>query len=68
MRAEDIETLISVGRPEIARDGSRVLGVTPYAVVVWTLGLPKTADETTLWLDRASNATADSPNGPLTWR
>ncbi len=53
---------------EIARDGSRVLGVTPYAVVVWTLGLPKTADETTLWLDRASNATADSPNGPLTWR
>jgi len=53
---------------EIARDGSRVLGVTPNAVVVWTLGLPRTGEETATWLDRTSNATADSPTGPLTWR
>ncbi len=53
---------------EMARDGSRVLGVTPHAVVVWTLQLPASADETETWLDKTTNATADTPSGPLGWR
>jgi hypothetical protein len=53
---------------EMARDGSRVLGVTPQAVVVWTLQLPGAGDETEAWLDKTSNATADTPSGPLGWR
>jgi len=53
---------------EVARDGSRVLGLTQNAVVVWTLDLPRTADDTGVWLDKTTNATADSPNGPLGWR
>jgi hypothetical protein len=52
----------------MARDGSRVLGVTPQAVVVWTLQLPGAGDETEAWLDKTSNATADTPSGPLGWR
>jgi len=53
---------------EMARDGSRVLGLNHEAVVVWTLDLPKTSDETSAWLDKTTNATSDSPTGPLTWR
>jgi hypothetical protein len=52
----------------ISPDGSRVLGLTQQAIVVWTLALPKTAEDTQAWLDKLTNATADSPTGPLGWR
>jgi hypothetical protein len=53
---------------EISPDGRRVLGVTEDAVVVWTLDLPGTADETSSWLDKLTNATVDNPSDPLRWR
>jgi len=53
---------------EISPDGTRVLGLTQHSVVVWTLALPGTLEETASWLDKMTNATADSPSGPLTWR
>jgi hypothetical protein len=56
------------GLVEVARDGARVLGVSDEALVVWTLGLPKTPDETASWLERTTNAVLDTPSGPLSWR
>jgi WD40 repeat protein len=53
---------------QIAPDGTRVVALTQHSVVVWTLALPGTAEETTSWLDKLTNATAGSPSGPLTWR
>ncbi len=53
---------------EIARDGSRILGLTQHSVAVWTLELPGSAEETTTFLDKLTNAIADSPTGPLSWR
>jgi hypothetical protein len=53
---------------EIAPDGSRVLAMTASSLLVWTLDLPTSPDATRAWLDKLTNATADSPNEPLTWR
>jgi hypothetical protein len=53
---------------QISPDGTRVVGLTQHSVVVWTLALPGTQDETATWLDKLTNATAESPTGPLTWR
>ncbi len=53
---------------EISPDGRRVLGLTQHSVVVWTLDLPGSADETATWLDKLTNATADNPSDPLRWR
>ena len=40
----------------------------PVGIAEITLELPKSGDETTTWLDKTTNATADSPSGPLGWR
>ena len=53
---------------EIAPDGSRVAATTANTVLVWTLALPQTADQTRRWLDAITNAVADTPSGPLSWR
>jgi WD40 repeat protein len=53
---------------EIAPDGSHVLATTSQSLLVWTLDLPSSAEATRAWLDKLTNATADSPSEPLTWR
>lgn len=53
---------------EIAPDGTRVLAMTASTLLVWTLDLPASAEATRAWLDKLTNATADSPSEPLTWR
>jgi hypothetical protein len=53
---------------EISPDGTRVVGLTQHSVVVWTLALPGSSEETASWLDKLTNATAETPSGPLTWR
>jgi hypothetical protein len=42
--------------------------MTASTLLVWTLDLPTSADATRAWLDKLTNATADSPSEPLTWR
>lgn len=54
--------------PQISNDGKRVLAKTARALLVWTLELPTTADETVMWLDRMTNAVADSGPGGLGWK
>jgi hypothetical protein len=56
------------GSVEIAPDGSRVMATSSSALLVWTLELPSTAETTATWLDTLTNATADSPVGPLGWQ
>jgi hypothetical protein len=53
---------------EIAPDGSHVLATTSQSLLVWTLDLPSSAEATRAWLDKLTNATADSPIEPLSWR
>ncbi|HSD86948.1 MAG TPA: serine/threonine-protein kinase, partial [Kofleriaceae bacterium] len=53
---------------DVSPDGRRVLAMTAASLLVWTLDLPPTAEATTKWLDKLTNATADSPTEPLGWR
>jgi hypothetical protein len=53
---------------QMSPDGARVVGLTQHSVVVWTLDLPGSAEETASWLDKLTNASAPSPSGPLIWR
>jgi WD40 repeat protein len=52
----------------ISPDSRRVLAMTSQSLLVWTLDLPQTAQETARWLDRLTNATAETPSEPLGWR
>jgi hypothetical protein len=42
--------------------------VTPQGVLVWTLALPQTADDTARWLDTMTDALAEHGPTSLTWR
>jgi len=42
--------------------------MTSQSLLVWTLDLPQTAEATAKWLDRLTNATAETPSEPLGWR
>ncbi|HTL38324.1 MAG TPA: protein kinase [Kofleriaceae bacterium] len=52
----------------ISPDSRRVLAMTSQSLLVWTLDLPQTAEATAKWLDRLTNATAETPSEPLGWR
>ena len=54
--------------PQISTDGRRVLALTARSLLVWSLDLPATADDTVAWLDRMTNAVADSGPGGLGWK
>jgi hypothetical protein len=60
----------SFATPQIARDGRRVLALTPAGLVVWRLDLPESAADTSRWLEAMTNAVVgpDDPSGPLAWR
>jgi len=54
--------------PQISNDGRRILAQSAQNLLVWTLDLPQSPEETAAWLDRMSNATTGTGSKSLGWR
>jgi hypothetical protein len=54
--------------PAVSADGRRVLVQTPQSLLVWSIELPASADDTVRWLDTITNAVEDGSPGGLGWR
>jgi hypothetical protein len=65
---------VAFAAPTISSDGRRVLAMTtrsPTAtrsLLVWSLDLPSTPDDTARWLETLTNAAEDNTPGTLVWR
>jgi hypothetical protein len=59
---------VAFSHPVISPDGRRVLAQTARGLVVWSIDMPATPEDTATWLDAMTNAVDDqSPRG-LGWR
>ena len=54
--------------PAISTDGRHVVAQTGHSLVMWSLELPATLDDTVRWLDAMTNAIDDSSARGLGWR
>jgi len=54
--------------PAISTDGRHVLAQTGHSLVMWSLELPATLDDTVTWLDAMTNAIDDGSARGLGWR
>ncbi|MDB4961541.1 MAG: WD-repeat protein [Myxococcales bacterium] len=59
---------VSFGSPQISTDGRWVIAKTPGALLLWSLGVPATQQDTIVWLDRLTNAVSGAGAKSFGWR
>jgi hypothetical protein len=59
---------VTYSAPQISSDGRWVIARTPQSLLLWSLALPATRAETTLWLERLTNAVSGSGAKSFGWK
>ena len=59
---------VTYSAPQISTDGRWVIAKTPQSLLLWTLAIPATQDDTVAWLERLSNAVSGSGAKSFGWK